>query len=898
MGAPFPSPKPVAGGDDQFESPPPKGVGIQDTVDSQFEAWIAIWLATIHDRVHLGPQTPMPIIPPPQLREAAKCFSDSTGVGSDSFHPCHFQYLSDYTLHKIAFLFSRFEALGLIPSSLWTMIILLRKPTSGFRPIGLLPSLLRLWEFCRKPALWEWEEANEREYNWSAPGKSSHTAVAHQNLAIEGAPPNCTSALFLGDLVKAYETVPHSHIATGAADTGFPLAILGVLFAIFSAERRICILGAVSQPTSILGSSVTAGSVFGPAALRMALTKPLDTFMATWPNMGMSLYVDDISLLARGTHRFINLEFCKVVKQLEVLLSSVGAKLSKGSFGKVGGKSTVVTPYKALADDLQPQFLKLGIEVLSTFKNLGIDSQAGGARRAPTRQQRKHKTIQRVGSIKMIKRLSVAAAMKVVRAGLLPGFLYGHRLTGTSMADRHLARSVYFAASPGHASGRSLTPSLALAGFDPAWDIDTGPLLQLSELVWDANAKRKEEIGRAWMRSISHFPIPLCKAKGPISLALYSAHRIGWIPVFAPHPPGTFLTREGRQINFSLVSPAEVKVEALRDAKLSIWEVWGVGEIDPPKGPLTAPFLTAMKKSRPNAAGCIRSVFSKGMWSCVRMFEVGLGSPHCPTCSTPQHPVLGTDGHDYWACPADDDYRAQYDQGNSSNMFTIAASHTDSLQASRLMVDNPAPRYHNLPAVARVSGWNVNPADVLFTGLVATDGSLFDGKFRDLARGGWGVMQIDPISFSRTQGLHGPLPGYLHTGHRAELWALHEFVLRCVPPFTCAIDNKGVLKGIKRGKQWCTKGTRPHCDIWRRIWSVLSDIGDFSVKFSTSDFVYDPCVTLFIKIRSHMKVANVDPLVLPLFYANEGADDLAKWGGKAFAWTPPCPATSQTFTQN
>ena len=130
------------------------------------------------------------------------------------------------------------------------------------------------------------------------------------------------------------------------------------------------------------------------------------------------------------------------------------------------------------------------------------------------------------------------------------------------------------------------------------------------------------------MRSISHFPIPLSKAKGPISLALYSAHRIGWIPVFAPHPPGTFLTREGRQINFSLVSPAEVKVEGLRDAKLSIWEVWGVGKIDPPKEPLTAPLLTAMKKSRPNAAGCIRSVSLRECGPAYACLRLVLSGPH------------------------------------------------------------------------------------------------------------------------------------------------------------------------------------------------------------------------------------------------------------------------------
>ena len=78
----------------------------------------------------------------------------------------------------------------------------------------------------------------------------------------------------------------------------------------------------------------------------MALTKPLDQFSARWPSLGLALYVDDISLLARGTETYIKTVLCKAVTELEAAIIKVGGKLSRGTFGKIGGRSVVVAPLK------------------------------------------------------------------------------------------------------------------------------------------------------------------------------------------------------------------------------------------------------------------------------------------------------------------------------------------------------------------------------------------------------------------------------------------------------------------------------------------------------------------------------------------------------------------------
>ena len=156
------------------------------------------------------------------------------------------------------------------------MLLLYEKVQGGVRPIGLLPTIIRLWEYCRKTYLWDWGKENQRAYNWAAPGKSSSTVVTHQLLAVESTGPDFFSSLALLDLVKAYELVPHHRILAGAIRFGFPLAILRVIFAVFNLDRFICIQGCFSSAVHVLFSTIIAGSVFGPALLRMSMQEALE----------------------------------------------------------------------------------------------------------------------------------------------------------------------------------------------------------------------------------------------------------------------------------------------------------------------------------------------------------------------------------------------------------------------------------------------------------------------------------------------------------------------------------------------------------------------------------------------------------------------------------------------
>ena len=105
--------------------------------------------------------------------------------------------------------------------------------------------------------------------------------VAHQRLAVEGAPKGMFSALAPMDLLKAYELIPHHCIIDGAIRDEFRSAALQVICSVLRLPRRICAQGCYSEFDIVVSfSSIIAGSVFGPCLLRMSPQCVLDQWHA------------------------------------------------------------------------------------------------------------------------------------------------------------------------------------------------------------------------------------------------------------------------------------------------------------------------------------------------------------------------------------------------------------------------------------------------------------------------------------------------------------------------------------------------------------------------------------------------------------------------------------------
>ena len=88
------------------------------------------------------------------FRKTARSLTQDTGIGADGLHPHSLALLSDIGVDRILRMFTLIERSVIWPSRLshvWYFLI--PKLHGGLRPIGLLPTMVRVWERLWKPIL-------------------------------------------------------------------------------------------------------------------------------------------------------------------------------------------------------------------------------------------------------------------------------------------------------------------------------------------------------------------------------------------------------------------------------------------------------------------------------------------------------------------------------------------------------------------------------------------------------------------------------------------------------------------------------------------------------------------------------------------------------------------------
>ena len=279
----------------------------QDIVLAEAEEWESIWhrfqgtCAAPWREADLRESERLPRPTVSELRRCAGTFRTATAVGCDSFFPRWFAWLSDELLEAIIDFLTTVEALGLWPREVASSIIhLIPKASGGRRPIGVMASVIRLWEAARKPVIWQWRAKNARPYNWAAAGRSAEAAIWGQTVRDEVAQAkgkSCGAVLF--DLVKAYEYVRLELVWEAGMAAGFPALVLRLLMESFAFARTLIYRGALAKGITTL-SAILAGSVFAMDALALVLTGVVDKIAVAMPSISFVLYVDDLTARARG----------------------------------------------------------------------------------------------------------------------------------------------------------------------------------------------------------------------------------------------------------------------------------------------------------------------------------------------------------------------------------------------------------------------------------------------------------------------------------------------------------------------------------------------------------------------------------------------------------------------
>ena len=136
----------------------------QAAVDKRADDWALFWR---EDDSYIEPVFPiqpgaLAMMMPRALNDAALSFPINTAVGQDNIAPRAVTRLSEAAVMALTALLMAFEGIGAWCKVLnLVLIVLLPKGGGGgFRPIGLFPTIVRLWMGARVYVVRAWEAAN------------------------------------------------------------------------------------------------------------------------------------------------------------------------------------------------------------------------------------------------------------------------------------------------------------------------------------------------------------------------------------------------------------------------------------------------------------------------------------------------------------------------------------------------------------------------------------------------------------------------------------------------------------------------------------------------------------------------------------------------------------------
>ena len=179
------------------------------------------------------------------------------------------------------------------------IIVLLPKEGGGHKPIGLFPSIIRIWMRARALTAREWEELTASPDLFGATGMGAQRAAwaaafSAESAAVQGQE-HAAAPL---DLVKAFEKIPRRQLVQAVREHGFNLIVLRLSLAAYKFARTIGVDGVFSEPV-VANRGITVFSGFATTELRVLLTDLMFSLKKVW-NVELKLYVDDLTIAASG----------------------------------------------------------------------------------------------------------------------------------------------------------------------------------------------------------------------------------------------------------------------------------------------------------------------------------------------------------------------------------------------------------------------------------------------------------------------------------------------------------------------------------------------------------------------------------------------------------------------
>ena len=441
--------------------------------------------------------------------------------------------VSPAALEALVRLLSLAERIGRWPDTLQSvMICLLAKPQGGWRPIGLLPSIIRWWMRARLGIVREWQAACERPYFFASCGKPADVAAWKQAARSEivESRSGLAHACLLLDMEKAFERVPHDWLLLQARRYAYPLSVIRLSLEAYRLERVVTVGDACAFPVRPTGG-ITAGSVHATIELRLLLLQWLDEALAYNPQLlTATVYVDDVSLECSGTEEQVARTISGAAKVVTEALTTVGMAFSPT-------KIAVIASSSALADGIRSNLRHLVITSVRGTRSLGSAIGCGKVRYTSLQRQRLRDFKVRRSRFQKVRRdVGARRTGAVLRTGGTAALTYGQATIGVSCTMLQAQRRAVAAAYSRGGSPGDLDLTLAMADgsargrADPAFAAHVDVLGMYADAVWGhwlPHVALDGLLAQATAAAAGRAS-PWATVRGPIGAALATANRIGW----------------------------------------------------------------------------------------------------------------------------------------------------------------------------------------------------------------------------------------------------------------------------------------------------------------------------------------------------------------------------------
>ena len=796
----------------------------------------------------------MPKLSAERLKEAAKKFGSSTASTYDGFHVAHFKLLGDEALETLASILGVVEEHGSWPSQTRLVVMpLLPKAKGGFRTIGLLPAIQRLWAKARRVEAEEWEQRFVRPY--FAAGNGPIDTVWRQACRQEaGTASGQEAAIVMEDLEAFYENIDREILAREAERTGFPMGIVRACLAAYSGPRMLTSQGMLTRAV-FPRKGIIAGCSLATTLIRVYMVNAMDEALTRLPQgVNTDVFIDDLALSVEGSKEEVTQ---KAVAAREIMSEVFTGRLNCKFAGE---KTAIVASNRKVANRIAEE---LGVEGSATgiATNLGIDATAAGrsgaGRRGTALGRREQRIRRRKWKLKVLRKAAAAFACRIFVAGPLPAATFGAEVWGLNEGSVKSLRQTAGAACKPGGRIRSLTAALLLEG-GPTAPIEVAPLVQLSRMVWKGCTVREEaERSKCGITTINGWwddcqgyignilrgvgPDGRTSARdwrrirGPLAAAALSACRIGW------HLRSPIVLVDDRGVELHLTAAAPSLIKSLL--------VGGV------KRAMERDLATKWAKTDPNLAGrricfdvarqvvktgkgltakqrgALRASTCRGVMTNQRAHEHGYEAENkCPMCGASGDSVR----HRTFECPWTHSEVAKVipkwlhkegQEASDDNLFwsTAAFPHPGDVAAQPARGGDVSGEIFVEGKWVEADGWGIGWATP-FEGWLYGDGSCSGSPIAELRRAASAVVQVDDEGRPMKR-ITAVVPSSLPQTAQASEYIAGALAVRfAIGAFRYTGDCKGVVADLQRPTASMLHPKRKHAgllldtlsDPWRR----------------------------------------------------------------------------------